>query len=476
MKAPMSRNDKVKPMNLIPLKNRLLPISLFLVASLMSTFSITVSANEAIALSGDFSVSGGQASYSLPISVAPGRAGHQPNLSFEYRSDSPNGLLGMGWSIGGLSAITRCGKNIEKDGRWGGVAFNDNDRFCLDGQRLIAVTGKDGQNLTEYRLENNGYAKVVSFGRQGNGPQHFKVWYKDGSLLEYGATSNARAQLPDSSNVYKWAISRSVDSGKKNAISYSYNAIAVPFSNGGTPSVDSHTLFSISYTGGKVQFNYENRDDVTYQYLYGGKLVRNKRIENVVIFDSQNKPINTYHLDYRNSPATSRSQLTKLQVCSDSTCSTPINFTWQSKKQNSYVQTSTIVGPRFFDKNRDGQFSTYGITKFGRQTYPNRCSRNNRIVIQGNSIKDLNGTVTYGHSESYALIGNVTDLSLRKESYIWTNYKNFECGSDNNPKPMVTVELDPKTCIDGVYQTVVNGVVQRKSYCNKSRKKNMVGD
>ena len=79
MKAPMSRNDKVKPMNLIPLKNRLLPISLFLVASLMSTFSITVSANEAIALSGDFSVSGGQASYSLPISVAPGRAGHQPN-------------------------------------------------------------------------------------------------------------------------------------------------------------------------------------------------------------------------------------------------------------------------------------------------------------------------------------------------------------------------------------------------------------
>ena len=147
-----------------------------------SAFALTSGAGKSIELSGEFAASGGEATYSLPLSVSPGRAGHQPSLSLEYRSDSPNGMLGMGWSIGGVSAISRCGQNLNKDGRWGGVRFNGDDRYCLDGKRLIAVSGRDGEDLTEYRLENNGYSKIISFGRAGNGPASFKIWYKDGSV------------------------------------------------------------------------------------------------------------------------------------------------------------------------------------------------------------------------------------------------------------------------------------------------------
>ncbi|MEI8611075.1 SpvB/TcaC N-terminal domain-containing protein [Enterovibrio sp. Hal110] len=85
----------------------------------VDSYALTPTGGKTAVLSGDFSVSGGEATYSLPISVSPGRAGHQPSLSLEYRSDSPNGYLGMGWSIGGLSAISRCGRNLSVDKRWG---------------------------------------------------------------------------------------------------------------------------------------------------------------------------------------------------------------------------------------------------------------------------------------------------------------------------------------------------------------------
>jgi hypothetical protein len=43
----------------------------------------------------------GNASYTIPISVPPGTAGQAPSLSFQYNNQSGNGLLGMGWSLGG---------------------------------------------------------------------------------------------------------------------------------------------------------------------------------------------------------------------------------------------------------------------------------------------------------------------------------------------------------------------------------------
>jgi hypothetical protein len=43
----------------------------------------------------------------------------------------PNGQLGLGFSLGGLSVIHRCAKTIATDGVKGGVNYNNNDRYCL---------------------------------------------------------------------------------------------------------------------------------------------------------------------------------------------------------------------------------------------------------------------------------------------------------------------------------------------------------
>ena len=82
----------------------------------------------------------GGATYSIPIFTPPGTAGMQPNVSLVYSSQSGNGIAGYGWNISGLSAITRVPHTIYHDGAVKGVDFVD-DRFALDGQRLINIIG-----------------------------------------------------------------------------------------------------------------------------------------------------------------------------------------------------------------------------------------------------------------------------------------------------------------------------------------------
>ncbi|MBE2285967.1 MAG: hypothetical protein IAE77_21095 [Prosthecobacter sp.] len=94
----------------------------------------------------------GAAQISIPIVVAPGTAGMQPKLSINYSSQGGNGPLGVGFSLSGLSTISRVGRTVAQDGVKGGVNFDANDRFALDGQRLIAINGADGADATEYRL------------------------------------------------------------------------------------------------------------------------------------------------------------------------------------------------------------------------------------------------------------------------------------------------------------------------------------
>ena len=57
---------------------------------------------------GKFNVSlSGSSNYSIPIKIAPGAAGTQPQIQINYDSQNLGGPLGAGWSLGGISAITR---------------------------------------------------------------------------------------------------------------------------------------------------------------------------------------------------------------------------------------------------------------------------------------------------------------------------------------------------------------------------------
>jgi hypothetical protein len=53
---------------------------------------------------------------------------------------------------------------LAQDGVRGSINYDANDRFCLDGQRLVAISGTYGADGTEYRTEIESFSKVISRG------------------------------------------------------------------------------------------------------------------------------------------------------------------------------------------------------------------------------------------------------------------------------------------------------------------------
>ena len=170
----------------------------------------------------------GSATYSIPIETPSGICNMQPGISITYNSQSSNGVLGWGWTLGGLSAIMRVNKTLYLDGELGGVDFG-NDRFALDGQRLLSVGSNTyGTDGAEYRTEVDGMGKIVSYTESGivNGPAKFKVWTADGHIMEYGYTEDSRMahEVEDGSpdrEVGLWLLNK-VEDRDGNYVEYHY--------------------------------------------------------------------------------------------------------------------------------------------------------------------------------------------------------------------------------------------------------------
>jgi hypothetical protein len=264
-------------------------------------------------LSGQFAVSeSGAATYTIPIQVPPGTGGMEPRLALAYNSQGGNGLLGVGWSLSGLSVITRCPRTMAQDGVRGGVNFDLNDRYCLDGQRLIAISGANGAANTEYRTERESFAKIVSYGSAGNGPASFKVWTKDGLVMEYGATANSAIEAQGKTSIAVWAVNKVSDvKGNYYTVSYTKDS-----PNG------AYYPTRIDYTGNastglapnsSVQFAYESRPDVVPGYLAGSMIRVTNRLQSITT--SQSAIARKYTLSYSLSVHTDRSRLASLKEC-----------------------------------------------------------------------------------------------------------------------------------------------------------------
>ena len=192
-------------------------------------------------ISGAADVSSGMASYSIPIVIAPGTNGISPSVSINYFSVGGNDLLGQGWSIGGLSKITRSTRNTYFDGETSPIVMTNNDRFVFDGVRLIEKIGNYGDPNTTYGTENENFATITSRGTQGNGPEWFEVITKDGIKMEYGNSSYSR-QTGQFATVLTWALTR-ILYPDGNYISFNYK----------TDAYFALLIDEISYTGNVLQ-------------------------------------------------------------------------------------------------------------------------------------------------------------------------------------------------------------------------------
>ncbi len=108
----------------------------------------------------------GSPSYRIPLWTPPGIGPTGVSLSLVYGAQNGSGLLGVGWSLSGLSSISRCKEGYQTHGRPRAVALEATDRFCLDGQPLQLIRGTYGQADSVYGTEKETFSRVTAMARR----------------------------------------------------------------------------------------------------------------------------------------------------------------------------------------------------------------------------------------------------------------------------------------------------------------------
>lgn len=291
---------------------------------------------------------GGAATYTIPIAIPPGTNGMAPNLALAYSSQGENGLFGVGWGLEGLSVIHRCKKTLAADGFNGSVRLDGSDEFCLDGDRLVLVSGTHGQSGAEYRGEKEIWSRVIVQGTaSGGGPLSFQVWTKAGRILEYGTSLDSR--LENSNKVESWHLNKVVDRfGNDYTISYEKN-----------PSLGFVRPVRFDYTGNvaaglapyaSVRLVYEARPDPSMRYAFGAEHHLPGRVARIETYLGE-QLVRRYLLGYEISPGSSRSRIVSITECAaDGSCVPATSLDWTESSAPAWsIQTSQMLGIDWYD-------------------------------------------------------------------------------------------------------------------------------
>jgi RHS repeat-associated protein len=232
----------------------------------------------------------GDAAYSIPIAVPPGRSGLAPTLSFEYSSGRGNDWLGVGWTIGGISMIARCDRTHRVDG------YLDPDPalapFCLDGQRLHEVEKTNPEGLPEYRTRPDGFARITKL------DPGWRVSSRDGLV-----------------HTYQDGVLRKTEDRHGNKVAYK-GVLA-----GGRP-----RLLAVEYNFDKegknplarIELHYEPRPDHIAGFNRSRAVAIDERLARVDVY-WDDEIVRFYRLDYDDEwgmpSSTGRSRLQSVQTC-----------------------------------------------------------------------------------------------------------------------------------------------------------------
>jgi RHS repeat-associated protein len=298
----------------------------------------------------------GDANIGIPITVSPGTGGVEPKLAITYSSQGGNGLLGVGFGISGLSAITRTGSVQYLDGIKSGVSFGSNDRFALDGQRLILASGAYGGEGAQYRTESESFSQVTSQDVLGGSPQHWMVKTKAGLTYYFGYSADSRIYANRSSvqgdtAILSWALTRITDNAG-NSMVFTYAAPSA--TEGGHPRITSITYTENAAAGlaasAEIAFFYEDRPDTRTSYVAGAKVALTKRLLSIECRQG-GKVARQYDFSYQQAEISGNSQLTQVLERGKQPASgqpwqvfSPTVFTWQQNAAaNMTLSTSAQV-------------------------------------------------------------------------------------------------------------------------------------
>ncbi|PBQ31633.1 hypothetical protein CNR22_07580 [Sphingobacteriaceae bacterium] len=285
----------------------------------------------------------GAASYNISITVSPGTRGVEPRLGLSYNSQGGLGLLGVGWSFTGLSAISRTGKIPMHDGNFSSPQLATSDVYALDGNRLFALSGSYGQANTTYYTESENFATITSFGTSGNGPERFEVQDKNGNILKYGNANNSSLKGVGDNTTLTWYLNEFKDEFG-NYMTYSYKVLS------GEVVID-----KIEYTGNvaaalspynKITFMYIPLAEHNKTYILGKEFNQTQLMKEICCWAGTTM-FKKYILDYEWNGSTYLSTVKELDANGNEL--NPTKFCWNNP--NDFDGTKTA------QQNVDANFS-----------------------------------------------------------------------------------------------------------------------
>jgi RHS repeat-associated protein len=349
------------------------PNTLFEVTPASTLPSVAINTDDGIAyhvgtVGGQFRVDeSGAATYTIPIQLPQGTAGVTPQVSLNYSSGGGIGILGKGWSLNAFSSISRCRQTLSQDTAAKPITWSSEDRFCLDGQRLILVSGTYGAANSTYKTEMDSFTTITAVGAIFDGSGYFTSVAKDGSTTFFGLTSNSKFYNASAgiSKILTWAQSRFQDN-VGNGIDFVYEG----------DSSTGHRLKNISYaytivslapasipqpgtSKAKVTFNYENRLDTSSAFVAGYEFKQTQRLYQLIV-ENDSKEVRRYNLSYMSSTTAETrydnkiSRLERIKECvGPSNCLVPTTFMWGG---GSHLDLSQAGGSVTFENASSGKY------------------------------------------------------------------------------------------------------------------------
>ncbi len=372
----------------------------------------------------------GAAQVTIPIWVPPGRQGIQPSLQLIYSSRGGDGALGIGWQLGGLSAITACRRTPAVDEAFGGQYP---DRFCLDGMRIV-------ENSTEV----DSYRNIIAHG-SGAYPDSFDVFSADGMIARYGSRPAAHSVIAGLVSRCSWgyvnnsyvgwddshAGCSSGGSGDMQRRAWMLDKVEDRFGNSMEIDYDTaerllpveirYTYHQAAPATKKIVLEYEARPDIRYTSIAGLTYSQSKRLKTIKIMGplglSHSTPTNVgllrrYEISYFVHPVTLQSTVQQVKECVDegatAICKQPLTFTYSgSDGRMTYHDRSFAIDPAnapwllgLFDGFRTADINGDG---FDDLLYDN--------IHKGLTYHLSNGA-TFGSETATGILGKFADAEL----------------------------------------------------------------
>lgn len=289
----------------------------------------------------------GSYSETLPIEIPAGRNGIQPKLALSYNSNGSNGIVGVGWNIQGLPAITRINYG-------NGINYNGADSYVGPEGRLIDVSASASAPVgTVFHSENEAWSKYEPLGWDGNqlnagnrcgdAACSWRVTDRGGIVSLYGDAGASRVVALDAGGnpinlgaVRVWALSRVTDlHGNYYQVEYYQNAGQY------YPKKITYTLGNWASRFYAVTFDYDQsgRPDKETTFAQSSMVQTAWRLSGIAvtykdscfIFFTCSDAVRAYGLEYDITPNLIRSRLLRWREF-DASAQTKalLSFTWNA--------------------------------------------------------------------------------------------------------------------------------------------------